>query len=199
MTLRIYFSEFTGTGTHANGFKPVFSTLLPPTVVKQVCDGRIDPKVIAGVALILADVTPAQHAIVIADNRITYLPFEDASNNPLSPNALLSAIPAGKRVTLRTHYEAQNIPISDFSGTTTITRVYRRAKCRFVVRRVLGADDLVPPLTDLVSTIPLAQRQRARINLLNAGITFDDIQGDWTKEQALIYLCDQTARILPQT
>jgi hypothetical protein len=171
-------------------------TLVPGTVVQQIADGRPSASAVAGVCLIVADVTNVQHSTIVADARVQYLPLENASNVPLLPSDLVTQIPAGKRLTARNMCEGHHIPLQHLGGESLIKHVISTIKKRFIVRRALGPDDLTEPLSSLISEMNQVRRQTIRTQLQSKGISFENIALDDTVESALVRVMAQTDRLL---
>jgi hypothetical protein len=192
VAIRFYLSDFVDRGPPL-GFCPAVSLVARNWAI---VDGRVNPVLAAGRCMVEADVTPAQHTSIIADARNTYLPFEDATGRVLLPGEPLSAISAANRTLIRSRMEAQHVPDDGIQGTDTVRSLVRRIARRFLLRQLLGADDLTEGLDTLISAIPALRRQAIRTNLLAGGVDFDTVVGTDTIRQAIRKLVQQNAPIL---
>lgn len=200
MAWRAYFSRWVApqAGTVAtNTYRPAI-LILAPIVKRRGCvDGRSSPTG-SGVGqemFCVADVTPAQHAALIADVRITYLPIEDAGGQVVPFTEPVSAISAANRTTIRTLLANRHIPDDGIQLSDPIRATLRRIALRFILRDILRADDLTEGLDTLVSAIPLAKRQAIRAKLVARDIDFDGVLGSDTIRQALVKIVSQNPSV----
>lgn len=194
MALRLYFTQFVGTGTRQDPFRSVIQDLVP--VKLSAVDGRVNATLVTGWALVKVDATPAQHTILTADARVVYLPLEDATGRVVDMSETLGTVSAANRTTIRTRLEARHIPDDGITLSDTVGSVLRRIVRRFLVRQILGADDLSEGLDTLVSAIPVAKRQAIRTKLLAHGIDFDGVLLTDTVREAIRKIVVQNPRIL---
>lgn len=199
MTIRAYLSGFVGNGlSPATAFRPALFDLAPGTV-KDFCDGRSNRQGTAGVALVVADVSSAQHALLIADARITYLPFERSDGSVVPPDGTIGEVSQGNRTTLRGIADTHHIPIQGIGLGDTVREALRLFKRRFILRYLLGVDDWTELLDSLVSSIAAAKRQRIATRLQSLGFDTSAIQGSDTVREALRKLASQDAVRLLRT
>lgn len=185
MAKRYYICTFSGVGTKPSPYIP--SGCSAVTFPWSIIDGRQQSNVIAGKALLVAELTVAQHTILITDVGVTYLPVEDLLGNPLDPSFLtLGDIPLTNRNTIKTLLEAENIPTHGFKLTDIIDDAMQRvAGRRFLMRQILGVDDWVEVLDSLVSAILPARRQTIATKLQARGYDTSVIVGSDTVREAI--------------
>lgn len=138
-----------------------------------------------------ADVSDAQHAMIISDPRTAYIPFEDAGGSPLPVTATLAEISAANRDTIRSWLEARHVPIADLTGSDTIAKLLRRVVQRFRLWCVLGADDVTEALDLQVKDVPVAKRQRINAALQARGYDISFATASMPVRDFLRGLCDQ--------
>lgn len=185
MPIRSYFIQITGT-----------DPAHPAVIASSAWSGHSLPGA-GSKGLILADVTPAQHATLVADTtNVVYLPLEDAGGGLVGPNGTFGDMSAANRSALKTRLEAQGVPTQDFALGDTIKRALMRAKRRFLLRYQLGADDFTEPLDTLVSAVPAAKRARIATKLTAWGYDPSVIVGADAIREALRKLVEQEIRAL---
>ena len=194
MPLRAYFSQVVApqAGTMIqNSYRPALMVVVPGLSWRGV-DGRSSPTG-SGTnqeMFCLADVTPAQHSLLVADPRIAYLPIENAG--VLVPfSDPISGISPANRTTIRALLEARHIPDDGLQLSDPINRTLRRIALRFVLRDILRADDLTEGLDTLISALPAVRRQAIRAKLVARGIEFDGVVGSDTIRQAIVKIVSQ--------
>lgn len=195
MTIRYYISGFVGNGTILNPYRPRMRQLLPGVEV-SIVDGRINPNSATGRCLAWADVTVPQHATLIADSAITYIPLEDADGNVLTLEDTVSEISAANRTTIETGLEALHIPTDDFVGDDLCRKVVRRIALRFQARLLLAALDFDEGLDTTVASIPAGRRSNINTRLTEVGFDTSLIFGTDTIREALRKLFIQANRFL---
>jgi hypothetical protein len=139
-------------------------------------DGRVDDTVQAGRMLVTIDVTPAEHAQLVALAGVIYIPFEDAAGNPLTLDDPISALDPAKRAQIRATLESNHIDTDDLTLADPLREVVRRIIRRFRLRAVLRALDFTEGLDTLVSAIPAARRQNIVARLQQWGFDTSGIQ-----------------------
>ena len=199
MTWRAYFSQVvapTPGNPVSDSYRPAIMVIVPGLAWKGV-DGRTSPTA-SGVGqemFCVADVTPAQHATLIADARITYLPIEGSGGVVLPFTDPVSNITAANRTTIRTLLANRHIPDDGIQLNDLIRATLRRIALRFVLREILRADDLTEGLDTLVSAIAAVRRQAIRAKLVARGIDFDTVVGTDTVREAIVKLVSQNPEV----
>lgn len=191
MALRLYFVTLTGTGTSADAFRLVGRQ----GSQFDLCDGRPDVALATGEMVVVFDVTPAQHASLVATGGVTYLPCEDTLGGLAGPNETIATISAANRATIQTLCEARHIPTGWLSGSDPVKRLWRFIAVRFLCRQVLGGDDWTELLDSLVSSIPAQKRSNINAKLTAAGYDTSVIQGSDTVREAIRKIGVQTVRL----
>lgn len=179
------------------GFHPVLHGLVP-TVRWSAVDGRANPTLAAGKMLVRADVTQAQHNTLVADARITFLPFLRADGTDVPLSAPLSDVSLANRNTLTSIADSFNVPIQGLGGGT-VGQALRRFMRRFLIRQILRANDFTEGLDTLVSAIPLAKRQAIASALQARGFDTSVIVGSDTVREAIRKLLEQNIRFFGRT
>jgi hypothetical protein len=192
MSVRYYLSAVIGDGlSPATAFRPAL-TDSAPGVSWGVTDGRADAATTApGVMLVIADVSAAQHTALVADARITYLPFEDALGNLLTLADAIGSVSAANRTLCQNALEAQNVPMQGLTLSNTLADLVRRCVRRFLLRQLLTSDDFTQGLDTLVSAMPATQRQHIAAKLQAYGFDTSVIAGTDTIREALRKLAAQ--------
>lgn len=193
MALRCYLADLVPCEAPRPGaiaYWPVVRELVP-TLRWHRLDARRDASK-PGRMLVWADVTNAQHATVAADARVTVLPFDGADGRPLPwATGTVGDLSAANRAALRDRLEALHIPLHGLTLDTPIRAVLQRVRRVLLIRSVLRSDDFSEGLETLVSTIPLAKRQRIATRLQAWGFDTTDIRGTDTIREALRRLAAQ--------
>lgn len=167
-------------------------TGITPGVAWGGCDGRAGTA--SGRMLVIADVTTAQHALLLADIRITYLPFAGVGDVPLElGTATLGDMSAANRTLLRSRLAAWHVSTDELTLATPIREVLRRIRRRLLLRQVLGPDDYTEGLDTLVSALSPARRQAIRTRLDARGLDVSGVLGTDTIREALRKLAVQDA------
>lgn len=192
--MRHYICQIIGTGGPDIGdaFRPVIDDLLD--VPWNAVDGRTDSALTSGWMLVSTNVTDAQHAILVADPRVRYLPFEDLTGAPLELDSALSNAPITQRTLLRDACEAEHIPVHDIGVSNTVRDAMKRLIRRCVLRQKLKELDYVEGLDTLVSDIPAQRRNRIRDRLIEHGFDTSVIAGADTIREAIRKLLSQAVR-----
>lgn len=201
MAIRAYFVQVvppSGTSPITNSYRPADMLVIPGLRSELSIDGR---SVMTGSGagqefFRLLDVTPAQHALLVADARITYLPTETAGGLLVGLAEPLSAISAANRTLVRQALEARHIPDDGLSASDPLRALYLRIARRLLVRDILRTDDLSEGLDTLVSAIPVARRQAIRAKLVAQELDFDTVQGSDTVREAIRKVVTQNAGAL---
>ena len=185
--IRFYLCSIDGDGlTKETAFKPKGLSAITGVINWSAIDGRQLSTNNIGKMLLRADVTPAQHAQIITDLGVTYLPVEDLVGNPIDPSLTLGNIPTVNRNAIKTLLETENIPTQGFKLTDNIDDAMQKvAGRRFTMRQILGADDWVELLDSLVSSIAPARRQTIATKLQARGYDTSVIVGSDTIREAL--------------
>lgn len=159
MPLRHYLAQIVGDGQSLpTAFRPVFVDLLPGVPFTAV-DGRADGTLTSGWMLVGADVTSAQHATLVQDARVRYLPMDDDLDLPIRLDDLLEKVPLTKRQSLRDVLEGEHTPTHDLGTSSPGRALLQRLIRRCVMRQGLGALDITEGLDTLWGDIP-AQRRK---------------------------------------
>lgn len=195
MAIRYYISDVVGAGTLLNPFRSRVAQLLPGVEVSAV-DGRADPTVTTGKMFVWSDVTVPEHAVLVADPGVTYLPLESGSGQVLDLANTVSEVSAANRNTVNTILEGLHIPTDDFVGDDLLRKVVRRVALRFLARQLLAALDFTEGLNTLVSDIPGARRSAINTRLTEVGFDTSLIFGTDTIRQALRKLFIQANKFL---
>lgn len=187
MALRVYIALTVapnGTGVKTATYRSALFDLIRP-LWSDGTDGRVAQNG-AGAWLLIVDVTPAQHTTLIADPRVTYLPFERADSSLVHRTDLWTEVSAANRTAIGNALEANHIPTQAVPANATCGQVVRWIRRRFMLRNViLKLDDWTEGLDTLVSAIPLAKRQRMASALEARGIDTSVIRGADTIRQAI--------------
>jgi len=195
--LRFYFSQIVGSGATEDGFRAAAADVLVASgepVNYGVDDLRVDETNAAGWMIVWADVSATQHALLVADARVSYMPFEDALGNPLGPNDLVGLIPEATRDVIRARLESRHVPMDGIVLTDPIRRVVARIIRRVRIRRALRADDISEGLDLQIRDIPSAKRSRISSALLAAGYDSTAYSNTTTIREALRRLIVQDVR-----
>lgn len=187
MALRFYFSQVTGTGTDANPYKPA----IPDGITWGADDLRANGTLSSGWMIVWADTDATQHAALVADARIAYLPIEDTAGNPLSPDDPISAIDATKRAQIVTRLEARHVSFAGLSLSDPIRRAIARIIRRIRQMRAMGADNWTESLDVTVGSIQSARRTRVRNALIARGFDMTPVLNADTLREALRKLAIQ--------
>lgn len=196
MSIRYYISDVIGAGVPGNGYRPKLSQLVPGVHYSFV-DGRTDLASTNGKMFVWADVTVPEHATIVADSGITYIPLEDSGGNVLELTNTVSQISAANRTTIETILEGLHIPTDDFVGGDLCRKVVKRIALRFLVRQLLRAAlDFTEGLDSLVSSIPAGRRSNINTRLVEVGFDTSLIFGTDTIRQAIRKLLVQANKYL---
>jgi hypothetical protein len=183
--MRYYLASYTGTGAELDPFRPAIADLVPPGTSWLSCDGRADATLVAGWALVAANVSTAVHALLAADPRVTVVPIVDAGGAPLGLTDTIAQIPAATRTTLRAALEARHIPANDLQLTDTIRQALTRIIGRCLIRQVLKAVDLTEGLDTTVGAMTPARRNQIIPVLAAAGFDTSGVVLTDTIRQAI--------------
>lgn len=193
---RFYFSTLAGNGAHDNPFRPTaFDLVSSPSGGWSAQDGRADQTSAAGLMLVWADVTGAEHTTLTADPGIAYVPFEDGSGNVLATSAAIGDIEATKRQTMANQLEARHVPTDGLNLSDTIYTAVRRVMARYRIRQYLLANDYTEGLDTTVASIPAPKRQAIKAALEALGFDLSAVTGSWTIRQVLVELARQDGLI----
>lgn len=186
-----YICDVIGDGAStATAYRPALADVVPG-LQWDACDGRASVAV-AGRMLVIADVTPAEHALLVADPRITFLPFAGTGGVALDlATATLGDVSAANRTTLRTRLAAWHVSTDDLGLDTPIVVALRRIRRRLLLRQLLGPDDYTEGLDTLVSDLSVNRRQAIAARLTAAGFDVSTIVGTDTIREALRKLAVQ--------
>lgn len=191
---RFYLSEIIGAGTTDSPFRPALRDVLEAfggLVRWGADDFRTDQTVLAGSMICWADVIDAQHTAMIADSRITYVPFENAAGIALSVGDTIGDVPATLRSAIQSRLEAQHVPTDDLTLSTPLRQVVARVIRRIRIRRALNGDDFVEGLDTLVSAMSVARRNAINTKLSTKGFDTSVILGTDTVRAAIRKLAVQ--------
>lgn len=189
--MRFYFTaiRINGTGVAADTFYcPLHDHQASPY---QFLDGREYQEIEDGWLFVWTNNTAQEHADLIAQTDVTYLPIEDINGLSLALDDLVSDISAANRAIIIAEFRSRGIPTSGITGTMTI-----RESMRIVVARVRLIENLIRVdfsgvLEDTVSSIPAKRKKALRKRLTNLGYDVAPITNIMTVEEALIELLSQ--------
>lgn len=182
--IRYYISGFRDTGDTRIG--KIRWVPLIDNVVKRgwsVVDGRPDKASVSGHCFVQADVTDEQHAALLAEPGIVYLPLEDVSGTPLSASDPIGQV--ANRAALRSRLEARGVDLDDLTLADPIGLLLRRIVQRLTLRARLRADDFGDALDVTVGSLPAARRQAITAQIQAEGYDTSVIRGPDTIRQAL--------------
>lgn len=192
MTMRLYFAQPVGDGrSEATAYRPATRAILPSeeaSVRMRWWDGRPNGNTTLGTFLVAFNGTDAEHALLVADPRVTYLPIEDALGNPLSLADPIGDIPLAKRNVISAACEVHHVPLAGLKGSDPIRFLVRRIRIRFLMRDILRSLDLTEGLDTLISAIPVARRQAITARLTESGFSSRDagVLGSDTVQEAIV-------------
>ena len=154
-------------------------------------EGRLDYTSIIQWCLVWTDNSDAEHAALLADSRIKYIPWEDNAGDPLPVNAPLSQVDTVKLNNIKSFVEDHHIPTDGLTLNNTVKEAMRLIQRRFQLRQMLRADDFSETLDLTVGDIPSAKRGRIVDKLTARGFDFSGINNATTIRQALKTLVAQ--------
>lgn len=190
--MRIYFAQVIGTGTAEDRFRTSIRDHITRPNSWNDIDCRADASQAAGFMMsIVYDPTAQEHAAIIADSRIKYLPLENAGGDPLTLSDTVGDIDSTKLAAIKAELEQRHIPFGDITGADTIRSALKRIIKRFLLRQILKAYDFDENCDLLISSIPAVKRQAIAASLQDRGFAIEGIIGTMTVRQALIYLLSQ--------
>lgn len=141
------------------------------------------------------DVGHAAHADLIADSRITHVPFDDDAGAPLPMTATLAEVGAAKLANIKAFWESHHVPTDGLSLSDRIIDAIRLAVRRWRVRQHLREADMTEALDRLVGDIPVSKRQAMQARLTGRGYDLAGISTDMTVRAALTELIRQNSRV----
>lgn len=192
MAIRFYLCDVLGTGSSpSDAFHAAVIGLLSPEPDWHIHDCRVDDTQAAGKMLAWADVTSAQHSILVGGTGVTYVPFEDDAGNPLTRNDPIGSINSTKRTQIQNFMENNHVPMQGLTLTDSIYTLLRRFFARCRIRQYLKANDYTELLDAKVSSIPAAKRQAITTELEARGFDLTGIGGQTTIREALRLLIIQ--------
>jgi len=170
--LKFYFSEFIGAGTDQDPFIPAAWDSAP----LSYHDGREYPEIEDGWCVCWGNPNAVQHANLLADARVTYLPFEDSGGLDVDLDSPISDVTAANRATIVAELESRHIPSNGFTATDTVRHVVKTLDRRIRVREILLYVDFGRQLlSGTVGDIPALQRKALKRRLTNAGYDLSGI------------------------
>lgn len=192
--IRYYVCDLIGDGSDGAPWTPAAAEVIPALQWGGL-DCRAD-QTGPGKMLVKALVNQAAHDALVADARIQWVPFVNASGDDLPLDSPVSQIPAGIRSALLAKLEQLGIPTADWTGATPIRAVLRRFIRVMRLRQYLTSDDFDEVRDVLVSAIPAAKRQRIAQKLSALGYDTSQLGGigGLTVGDALKLLAAQNAK-----
>jgi hypothetical protein len=190
--IRAYLSQWNGLGTGVSPFRTIISNTLP-TVEFRIIDGRVNPGLVGGIALVVGNVTNPQHATLLATVGVTYFPFETSGGAYIGIKGLINEVSVANRNIISGIADAHHVPVIGLKGTDGVYFILRRFKLRFLMRQILKNLDLNEGLDTLISDIPAARRQNINERLINSGFSSKeaDIQLSDTVREGLVKLMQE--------
>lgn len=196
MPIRAYLSQTVapnGAGVLTSSFRPALLDLVKPSWV-DATDGRVaqNGSGVNAIWFVLADVTNAQHTTLIADARITYLPFQRADSSLVNRTDLWTEVSAANRTTIGNALEANHVPTQSVPAQATVGQVVRWIRRRFALRcDLLKLNDWTEGLDTLVSAMNATKRNAINSALQARGFDTSVINGTDTIRQAIRKLIAQ--------
>lgn len=186
--MRFYITDFDGDGGENTPWTPYF----PQASIYKFYDLRLIANV-QGECLIWTQNTDIEHAALVADGRISYIPAENDDGSQKDWADDLQSMNTGKFNQLTGSMEALNIPADDLAKTDTVEHVFMRLIHTHMVQRYIRYVNIFDPPIQLHSNwtdISQAIRDVAEQRLLENGF---DITGlsSMTVSDALIFLSSQ--------
>jgi len=167
MTERVYVAEVIGTGVVditediSDPFRSAVNPHLGPDSYDDIDMRRDNTSALGRMLSLVFNPTDAEHAAMVADPLITYLPFEDSAGDPLPRTALLSQVNTVKLTAIKTGLETHHVPTDGIVLTMTIAQGLKIAVRRFLLRQILKTDDFNENFDTLtIGDIPVAKRLR---------------------------------------
>ena len=171
---------------------PLAATLLSDGTNWLAIDGRSDARSLRGEMLVqVSNISDLDHAKLLADPRITYIPLEDSLGEPVEIAAKFDSVTTLNRDATRTRLRARHIPVSGLNMDRDTKQVPLRIVRRFLLRSLLGSLDFVEPLGSDYAGIAPERRAALEDRLLQLGYNLDDIQPSDTVETVIRKLLDQ--------
>lgn len=163
--IRCYFMRSLAPDATFNFFRPAIHDILPN---HPWTGDDLDEETAGGWFLVVTDVTDAQHATLVADARVEWIPFATAQGAALPLSATIGDMSAANRNAARSLLESHHIPLADLGLATVlrhvIARIVRRKrirqslKLRYANWRIFDSQDFTESLSALISSIPTAKR-----------------------------------------
>lgn len=129
--MRFYFSGYTGTGIGDDFFYAAIYTHVPTSAGHY--DGRLYPELNEGWALVWGEYTDEQHAAIVADPLVTYIPL-DAGGVPADPETRLMDL--DDQAAVITLLESHGIDATGLVNPKTVRDVVKRIWLNTVVRHL---------------------------------------------------------------
>lgn len=192
--MRFYITDFDGDGlTPETSWIPFF----PQSTVFKFYDLRLVGNV-QGQCLVWTENTDIDHAALLLEPRVTYIPAENDDGTQKQWTDDLQSMNTGKFNQLTGVMKSMNIPADDLAKTDTVDFVFMRLiHTRMVQRYIRYVDIFEPPIqlqsnwTDIDTTIRAVAEQRLLENGFD--ITGIDVM---TVEQVLNFLSSQNIQAL---
>ncbi len=162
-------------------FAPVVSDY---TEYWRATDGRGDCTVIGGFMFVECNPTAAEHAAMLLDSQITYVPIETAAGEA-TPETLSEAVPLQEEVS--TILEAKGI---DITGVTSVQSMLVRIIKTLCVTQLLGSKEIKTGLDIIISDAALVL---AKGRLQEVGLN-TDITG--TRRDLINHMVTQNNKFL---
>ncbi len=192
MPPRFYISGLIGTGQDEDSFRTAVADTITRPDSYHILDGRADPTSSAGFVLTYVyDATPAEHSALLADSRITYMPFEDSTGSPLELDDAISNVDSINLANIKNELEARHIPTDLITLFMTLRQALGVVARRLLLRQILRTNDWTEALGRTISSLPTARRNTINQNLQTRGFDTSRIVGSMTVRQALLVLTAQ--------
>ena len=192
--MRFYLSQFVDLGPNAEmGFSAEYTSVLATLQASRwkFIEGRRDYTSTTQWCLVWTDNTDAEHAILIADSRIKYIPWENDAGDVLPITAQLSEVNSTKLTNIKSFVEDHHVPTDGLTLTNTIAEAMTLIRHRFLLRQMLRGDDFSENLGLTVGDIPAGKRGRIIDKLTARGFDLSGITNGMTIRQALKTLVAQ--------
>lgn len=190
MPTRFYLSGFSGTGTHADPYICIATTLQSSHV--DFIDCRPYPEINQGVSLAWTINTDAEHVALIANSAITYLPFESLVG-PIALTDLIGTVTSANISMIKSIVESHGVPTDNMALTMSLQTIAQML-CRWCLLgqrlRYLGIHDLVS-MSQTIGDLPADRRSATVKRLTAAGLNVSGITSTTTIRAALLNLMSQ--------
>jgi len=191
--MKIYFAKIDGLGTAENPFRTTVSRHITRPNSWVDIDCRADFTSANGrIMSIVFDPTSQEHADILNDPDIIYLPLENSTGAILGMTDTVNQISTENRAIIISYLESQHVPFGDIQGTDMIKSALRRVVKRYLLRQILNGYDFDEGFDTLVVDIPTAKRQSIAAILQGRGFDVSGITGTMTIRQAITSLLGQS-------